>query len=189
MAGLARAAPIPLFVIGVAGGAMLIEVLARRGVRSTAAVVLGLEACLLLAVLVLGDAALSHGQVAAQKGWTFYGLIVLAATAMGLQTSALRRLAGQTVRTTFVTGMLTHLGEEAAKFALPSSRPSASASRLRLLALVWVCYAAGAVCGGWAHDQWSVNALVVPLVILVVLVGVDLVRPIHGPGDPTLANV
>ena len=73
-------APIPLFVIGVAAGAIIIEVLARRGVRSTAAVVLGLEACLLLAVLVVGDAALSHGEVDAQKGWTFYGLIVLAAT-------------------------------------------------------------------------------------------------------------
>ncbi|HEV3353950.1 MAG TPA: YoaK family protein [Acidimicrobiales bacterium] len=179
-AGLARAAPIPLFVIGVGGGAMLIEVLARRGVRSTAAVVLGLEATLLFAVMLLGDASLTHGVVAAQKGWTFYGLIVLAATAMGLQTSALRRLAGQTVRTTFVTGMLTHLGEEAAKFVLPSSRPSASASRLRLLALVWLCYAAGAIFGGWAHDQWALNALVAPLVVLVALIGVDLIRPIHG---------
>ena len=54
---------------------------------------------------------------------------------------------------------------------------------------MWVSYAAGAVFGGWAHDQWSVNALVVPLVILVVLVGVDLVNPIHGPGDPALASV
>lgn len=179
-AGLARAAPIPLFVIGVGGGAMLIEVLARRGVRSTAAVVLGLEATLLFAVMLLGDASLTHGVVAAQKGWTFYALIVLAATAMGLQTSALRRLAGQTVRTTFVTGMLTHLGEEAAKFVLPSSRPSASASRLRILALVWVCYAAGAIFGGWAHDQWALNALVAPLVVLVALIGVDLIRPIHG---------
>jgi uncharacterized membrane protein YoaK (UPF0700 family) len=179
-AGLARAAPIPLFVIGVGGGAMLIEVLARRGVRSTAAVVLGLEATLLFAVMLLGDASLTHGVVAAQKGWTFYALVVLAATAMGLQTSALRRLAGQTVRTTFVTGMLTHLGEEAAKFVLPSSRPSASASRLRILALVWVCYAAGAIFGGWAHDQWALNALVAPLVVLVALIGVDLIRPIHG---------
>jgi uncharacterized membrane protein YoaK (UPF0700 family) len=179
-AGLARAAPIPLFVIGVGGGAMLIEVLARRGVRSTAAVVLGLEATLLFAVMLLGDASLTHGVVAAQRGWTFYALIVLAATAMGLQTSALRRLAGQTVRTTFVTGMLTHLGEEAAKFVLPSSRPSASASRLRILALVWVCYAAGAIFGGWAHDQWALNALVAPLVVLVALIGVDLIHPIHG---------
>jgi uncharacterized membrane protein YoaK (UPF0700 family) len=180
MAGLARAAPIPLFVIGVGGGALLIEVLARRGVRSTAAVVLGLEATLLFAVMLLGDASLTHGVVDAQKGWTFYGLIVLAATAMGLQTSALRRLAGETVRTTFVTGMLTHLGEEAAKFVLPSSRPSASWSRLRLLTLVWVCYAAGAIFGGWAHDQWALNALAAPLVVLVALIGVDLIRPIHG---------
>ena len=188
-AALARAAPIPLFVAGVGGGAMLIEVLTRRGVRSTAAVVLGLEAGLLLAVLVVGDATLSHGVVDAQKGWAFYGLIVLAATAMGLQTSALRRLAGQTVRTTFVTGMLTHLGEEAAKFVLPSSRRSASGSRLRLLTLIWICYASGAVLGGWAHDQWSLNALVVPLVILVGVIAVDLVRPIHGPGDRALAEV
>jgi uncharacterized membrane protein YoaK (UPF0700 family) len=187
MAGLARAAPIPLFVIGVAGGAIVIEELARRGVRSTAAVVLGLEACLLLAVMLLGDASLSHGVVVAQKGSTFYALIFLAATAMGLQTSALRRLAGKTVRTTFVTGMLTHLGEEAAKFALPSTRSSASPSRLRLLVLVWVCYAAGAIFGGWAHDHWALNALVFPLVVLVMLVGVDLVRPIHGQGDTALS--
>jgi len=180
VAGLARAAPIPLFVIGVAAGAIIIDVLARRGVRSTAAVVLGLEASLLLAVMLLGDSSLTHGVVAAQKGWTFYALIFLAAAAMGLQTSALRRLAGQTVRTTFVTGMLTHLGEEAAKFVLPSTRPSASSSRLRLLTLVWVFYAAGAILGGWAHNQWALNALVAPLVVLVVVVGVDLVRPIHG---------
>jgi uncharacterized membrane protein YoaK (UPF0700 family) len=180
VAALARAAPIPLFVLGAAGGAVLIEVLARRGVRSTAAVVLSLEALLLLAVMLFGDAELSHGVVAGQRGWTFYVVIVLAATAMGLQTSALRRLAGQTVRTTFVTGMLTHLGEEAAKFALPATRPSASSGRLRLLILVWLCYAAGAVFGGWAHDQWALHALIAPLVALVVVVGVDLVRPIHG---------
>jgi uncharacterized membrane protein YoaK (UPF0700 family) len=189
MAGLARATPIPLFVLGVAGGALLIEVLARRGVRSTAAVVLGVEALLLLAVMLVGDASLSHGTVAAQRGWTFYGLIVLAATAMGLQTSALRRLAGQTVRTTFVTGMLTHLGEEAAKFVFPSTRATASGPRLRLLVLVWVSYAAGAIVGGWGHDQWSLNALVIPLAILAALIAVDLVRPIHGPGDRALAQV
>ncbi|MBV9411015.1 MAG: DUF1275 domain-containing protein, partial [Acidimicrobiia bacterium] len=186
--GLARAAPIPLFVLGVAAGAILIDELARRGIRSTAAVVFGLEACLLFTVMLLGDASLSHGTVAAQKGWTFYALIFLAASAMGLQTSALRRLAGKTVRTTFVTGMLTHLGEEAAKFVLPSTRPTASSSRLRLLTLVWVCYAAGAILGGWAHDQWALNALVAPLVVLLVLIGVDLVSPIHGPGDTALSG-
>lgn len=188
MAGIARAAPIPLFVLGVAAGAIIIDELARRGVRSTASAILGLEACLLLSVMLLGDASLSHGVVAAQKGWTFFALVFLAATAMGLQTSALRRLSGKTVRTTFVTGMLTHLGEEAAKFVLPSSRPSASPSRLRLLTLVWTCYAAGAVLGGWAHDQWQLNALVFPLLVLVVLIAVDLRRPIHGPGDTALAN-
>jgi len=186
-AGLARAAPIPLFVLGVAGGAVLIEELTRRGIRSTAAVVLGLEATLLLAVMLLGDASLSNGKVASQSGWTFFALIFLAAAAMGLQTSALRRLGGKTVRTTFVTGMLTHLGEEAAKFVLPSSRSAASPSRLRLLGGIWVCYAAGAIFGGWAHDQWALNALLVPLAILVVVIAVDLVRPIHGPGGATLA--
>ncbi|MBV8161487.1 MAG: DUF1275 domain-containing protein [Acidimicrobiia bacterium] len=187
MAGLARAAPIPLFVFGVTGGAVAIDVLARRGVRSTAAVVLAVEAVLLLAVMVIGDATLSHGVVAAQRGWTFYALVVLAATAMGLQTSALRRLAGQTVRTTYVTGMLTHLGEEVARFVLPSSRPSASGPRLRVLLFVWVCYAVGAVAGGWAHDQWSLNALLAPLAVLALVIAVDLVRPIHGPGAPSLA--
>jgi len=189
VAALARAAPIPLFVVGVGGGAVLIEVLTRRAVRSTAAVVLGLEAALLLAVLLIGDAALAHGVVAAQRGWTFYCLIVLAATAMGLQTSALRRLAGQTVRTTFVTGMLTHLGEESAKFVLSATRPAASPSRLRLLALIWLCYAGGAVFGGWAQGEWSLNALVIPLVILGAVIAVDLVRPIHGAGDRALAGV
>jgi uncharacterized membrane protein YoaK (UPF0700 family) len=178
-AGLARAAPIPLFVLGVGGGVVLIEILTRRGVRSTAAVVLGVEAGMLLAVMLLGDAELSHGVVPAQKGWTFYALIFLAAAAMGLQTSALRRLAGQTVRTTFVTGMLTHLGEEAAKFALPSTRASASPSRLGLLALIWTCYAAGAIFGGWAHDEWALNALVIPLAVLGAVIAVDLVSPIH----------
>jgi uncharacterized membrane protein YoaK (UPF0700 family) len=45
---------------------------------------------------------------------------------------------------------------------------------------VWLCYAAGAIFGGWAHDQWALNALVAPLVVLVALIGVDLIRPIHG---------
>jgi uncharacterized membrane protein YoaK (UPF0700 family) len=179
MAGLVRAAPIPLFVLGVVAGTILIEVLARRGIRSTAAVALGVEAGLLLAVLLLGDAELTHGVVVAQKGWTFFALIFLAAAAMGFQTSALRRLGGKTVSTTFVTGMLTNLGEEAAKLALPSTRPSGSPSRLRLLASIWVCYAAGAILGGWAHDQWALNALLGPLVVLGAVIAVDLVRPIH----------
>src|SRR5437588_315814 len=53
--------PIPLFVLGVLGGAWVNEALARRGIRSTFAAAFALEALLLAAFLVAGRRVYQDG--------------------------------------------------------------------------------------------------------------------------------
>ena len=46
------------------------------------------------------------------RSGAYYALAALAVAAMGLQTAALRHVAGVAVHTTFITGMVTSLAEE-----------------------------------------------------------------------------
>ena len=50
------------------------------------------------------------------SGWTFYFVAALPPLAMGVQNSALCRIGGMGVRTTFITGMLTNAGMEFAEY-------------------------------------------------------------------------
>jgi uncharacterized membrane protein YoaK (UPF0700 family) len=191
-------AAIVLFVAGVACGTVLAEVASRRRIRSVAAFVLTVQAALVAAFMIYGSTLLVGDHVVDRSPTGFYVLAALAVVSMGIQTSAMRQLAGRTVSTTYVTGVLTSLTQEATNYAfwlrdrgerdqrtsflssvlhLGSRRDSRN--RVLLLGSVWLAYAVGGVAGSLADRRLDLWALLVPLAILGAVIAVDLVRPLE----------
>lgn len=65
---LRRGFPIPVFVLGVALGVLLIEIASRRGIRSTAALLLSIEGALLVAFVGLGGTRFHHDVIEVSGG-------------------------------------------------------------------------------------------------------------------------
>lgn len=177
-----RVTPIIVYVVGVGVGAALIEAGYRRGIRATASAVLAVEAVALLLVITIGSGHLTGQQVDTRTGGIFYLLAALLAGAMGLQSATLRRVSGRTVRTNFVTGILTNLAEDLVVVALTRRRKrtaetGAAMRRAGLLSGIWVTYLVGAIVGAVLDFQWRLEALALPLTVLAVVIVVDLARP------------
>ena len=182
-----RLVPIIFFTIGVVVGIALSEALRRRSAPAPAARVLGIEAVLLLAFMLVGQAVLD-GRGAAAGSWDYYLLAIVAVLTMGLQNAALRRVAGVPIHTTFVTGILTSVAEEIvngwyawrdARRGGPTddrNRARASFQRARLHGGVWLSYLAGGVLGALLVLRWDLWVLALPLAALAVLIVVDLAR-------------
>jgi uncharacterized membrane protein YoaK (UPF0700 family) len=101
-----RGLPILAFLLGNLLGFLVLTQVRRRGMLSPFTIVFGLEALCLLAFLVLGAQALEGGIIRPSASGSFAGCVVLLTLSMGLQTATLRRVGSQSVRTTFVTGVL-----------------------------------------------------------------------------------
>jgi uncharacterized membrane protein YoaK (UPF0700 family) len=86
-------------------------------------------------------------------GFEGFVLIVLASTAMGVQTEVIRHVAGTAVATTYQTGAIAHMGEAI-------SRVLSRANRLReerelaVLLMVLGAYVGGAAIGAAAPGRW-----------------------------------
>lgn len=193
-----RAAPalfaVALFVIAITVGTILMEAGTRAALRSPSALVIGIEAGLLVAFAVLGGLAATHGQVARRDTATYYGLAALAVIAMGLQTSTLQQISGRTVRTTYVSGMLTQLSDELAglllRGPLQRNQPSylraevgvqpgqPSGRRIGLVAGIWCVYAAGGILGGYLQHRWQLRCVAIPIALLLVVAATELRFPI-----------
>lgn len=183
-----RLVPIIVFTLGVMGGIALVEALRRRSAPAPAARMMGIEAGLLLAFMLVGRAVLGR-QSATGGSWQYYLLTALAVLAMGWQNAALRRVARVPITTTFVTGMLTHLAEEtvngwhawrdlrrAGTARTPEDAVAVSFRRARLHGGVWLSYLGGGVLGAFLALRWDLWSLTLPLAGLAALIAVDLSR-------------
>jgi len=182
-----RFVPIVFFTLGVVAGIALVEALRRRSTPVSARV-LGIEAALLLAFMLAGRAVLG-GAGAAGGSWDYYLLAIVVVLAMGLQNVALRRVAGLPIHTTFVTGILTSVGEEAVHgwYARRDLRRTGAAPRhdddahvafrrARFHSGVWLSYLAGGVLGAFIALHWDLWSLTLPLGVLVTLIAFDASR-------------
>lgn len=199
---LMRAIPIPLFVFGVALGTAGIEVAIRRGIRSSFAIVLGMELLLLAIFMLFSEKFIRNGVISV--GWEFYFLVALLTLSMGLQTATLQRVGGSSVRTTYVTGMLTDLSQESVKYlfwlhdhtrgrtirriqkVLHLWPRHTSLNKVILLTGIWCCYVCGAIWGGYAELHWNLGSLGIPVCILVGIIVLDLIKPIYTPPNTVL---
>jgi uncharacterized membrane protein YoaK (UPF0700 family) len=184
---LQRGVPILAFFLGNMLGFLVLALVRRWRLRSSFAVVFGLEAVCLLAFLLLGTQALQGGVIR-----PFYLCVVLLTLAMGLQTATVRRASGQGVRTTFVTGVLSEWAHAMTQYlswvrqqsterhvrqVVRDSMQQASFRHLRLLGGIWICYVVGAICGSALELHMALFALVFPLGVLAVLIVIDVLRP------------
>lgn len=185
-ASFVRAIPILAFVLGVAGGIVIAEETARHRVRRTLAITIAVEIVLLLPYMVWASSLYHRGAIRAGSHWVLDGLVVLPSVAMGFQTAALRRVRGQTARTTFMTGVLTRTAEESVRFlywrrdrkrgeTTAPWRNEPSLVRIALLGGIFVSYAAGTLLGVFLKTRWAMWSLAVPIGVLVAVVLADLV--------------
>jgi uncharacterized membrane protein YoaK (UPF0700 family) len=155
---------IAAFVGGSLVGRAVIEIGARRNLRSITVVTLALEAALLSAV-VLSETA------------NPLLLLSLLAVAMGMQTATLTRVGPLTIHTTFITGMLNKLAQLLSHatfltYDLVHGSKSARQSRsqvlrnARFIFSLWFLYLSGAVAGTWMHGRWKIHALLLPVCLL-----------------------
>lgn len=191
-----RAFPIPFFVLGVFVSAALSEALARGGRRHIFAIAVGVEAMLLVLFLVSGGAILHDGKIAEEPAWRFYLLVALPALAMGVQNASLRRVGNLTVRTTYISGMLTNFAEQSVQY-LFWLRDHAPEHRGQLASLmrrsveqpsflhlclqvgIWFAFVVGALFGVWATLRWGLLSLIGPIVCLGIIAICDLMDPLY----------
>ena len=187
-----HAYPILLFGCGFIIGAVLENATRRLQIRRRFSLAAGLEAALLLAFLQIGKNSSAAKGLLTTGSTTFYLLISLLAGAMGIQSAALRRVRGQSIRTPFVTGMLTQSLENAVLliFSLydrlrnATSPETAEESRDCLgrtifYGGIWLLFVVGAICGGYGEVSWDFAAMSVPLAVLAFIIICDIARPIY----------
>jgi uncharacterized membrane protein YoaK (UPF0700 family) len=188
----ARGLAVLLFVAGLFACATIHEACKRRGIRSSAAITLGLEALLLAGFVILAG-RFPHRQ---EPRAIFNLLLIFAAFAMGLQNATLTRVGALTVRTTHVTGMLTKFAESGSRYLFwlydntrgPQTGQYREAFRLSwhhedfkdtaITGAIWISFLGGGFSGVWLHATWDVRALILPVALLVAFVMLDLKRPI-----------
>jgi uncharacterized membrane protein YoaK (UPF0700 family) len=189
---LQRGLPILVFLLGNMLGLLVLALVRRWGIRSPFAAIFGLEALCLLAFLLLGTHALQGGVIRPFPSGIFYACVVLLTLAMGLQTATIQRTAGQGMRTTFVTGVLSDWAQLLTQYLswvrqqskerqmreiVRASMQQASFRHLLLLGGIWGCYVVGAICGSALELYMALTALVFPLCVLAVLIVIDVSRP------------
>jgi uncharacterized membrane protein YoaK (UPF0700 family) len=157
-----------------AGAVLASVILESAGFRSRSnayAAALALEAALMLIVILLPDAT----EPAPLR--VKYGEAALICACMGLQNSLVTRLSGAVVRTTHLTGVVTDLGIEAARWlrwgwsVLASSfhapldarkveRPAVA--KVTLLSIIALAFSLGALSGAWAASAIRQEAFIIP---------------------------
>jgi uncharacterized membrane protein YoaK (UPF0700 family) len=182
--------PIFSFVAGILVGVSVMSAVKQHGARGSFRIVFGLEAVCSLAFFFIGSRSLKDGAIRPTDTGTFYLCLILLTLAMGLQTATLRKIMGQSVRTTFITGVLSDTADAFLSYLswlrakeggfrqlTKESLRQPSARKFFVLSGIWSCYVFGAVCGGFAERRLSLTALFFPVAALVALIIVDFARP------------
>lgn len=161
--------PMAGFFLGLTMTGLLHETRERRHARWVWLVLFG-EAALLLGVVLLSR---MHDVPPVL-------LVVLGATAMGMQNASLRRAAGASIFTTHVTGTLTKLSEESLRFLFSMMdwhgadpprtwrqwcqrfSQEESFRVARLMFELWGLFLVGALLGAALDRRYGINALLVP---------------------------
>jgi len=144
----------PLFAAGVAAGTVLVD---TRRAKSP----LLLEAALVTAFMTVGGHAGRRGDTVSSP-YPYYVLEACATLALGLQTAALTDVGGTTIRTSYVSGVLTNLTQGFVRRV----RGARERKPLALLATILAAYLVGALGGALTLRAVSFWCLVAPLAVL-----------------------
>jgi uncharacterized membrane protein YoaK (UPF0700 family) len=179
------------FVVGMIAGRLVVDYASRHNIRAIASLTLAIEAAMLAALMYWGSA---HQYPA--EPWPFYGLIGLAALAMGFQNITVNHVGALTVYTCFVTGALTKFAQSFSRYlfwfrdrtehrfkqrvwkVMRLSTRNGGFQESCYLACVWLAYAGGAASGWYARQHWDLFSLAAPVGVLVAVIVIDLIRPV-----------
>ena len=178
-AAIRRAVPIPLFVLGIVVGSAIVEVAKRRRARAPLALALTGEAVLIGLFMITAPRLVG--------GRSFLVPTAFLAAAMGVQSATLRRAGRFHVRTTYVSGTLTNMAEDAVAgvFRIRDGRGGEAAlRRAALSATVYAGFLCGAVTGAAIQSRLGHAVFGIPLGALALIVARDFARPldIRRPG-------
>jgi uncharacterized membrane protein YoaK (UPF0700 family) len=162
-AALPLAAAVALFAVGVGAGTLACD-LGRRWQA-----LLG-QAILLAAFTAVAASAVRHGSVPDHTLEGFYVLLALATVALGIQTAALTHIDATTVRTSYISGILTQLAQSGARRL--AGRRSENARPMLWTALC-LCYLGGATLAGRGMESAGTWCLAGPVGLLVWAAAVD----------------
>lgn len=183
-----RGFAIPVFIIGLAAGTAFQELLSRMGARSTYATTFALEILCLALFIGFGQPLLTGSEVAASPWWRFYLIAALPALAMGLQNATVHRVNLGTVRTTYITNMLTQFTQESIRglfwladylLGRPPGKDKFSVGHIVLTGLIWCGYVGGALAATVTRARWELYCLLIPIACLVATMAYDLVQPLE----------
>ena len=183
---------VAFYVVGLLLTRVAIEIAGRTGFTRIASFAFALEACLLV-WFALATPKMHLGRLVQMDSSAYFGLVAMLSVAMGVQAATLTHFGALTVYTTFVTGTLTKMTESATRALFWAwdeliqtgiSHIVENAARQKdvreglILALVWLAYVAGGALGVLAKARWELHALYFPVVLLVLLVVLDVFRPL-----------
>lgn len=171
-AALPLAVAVVAFVVSVA----VATVLLARG-RAAVPSALVLEAALLAIAMVYGQRLYRHG-VVPRSGAGFYVVSVAEVAAMGVQSALVISWRSTTLRTTFLTGMLTRFGRTLGTLALRgrSDAGRVDAGDLLIVVLLWAAFAGAGAGAAVLLGRWQLLSLSVPLGTVLVLAASPLAR-------------
>lgn len=157
-------APILIFFLGILAGLAVVDSMTRVKFSRAFSVIAGLEVVLLAAFCALARPP---------HQW----MVVWPAAAMGLQNAMLRRVGHHSVRTTFITGMLTNTAQGIVE-AVAAAFDRSSELRKKLAdaafyGAILLCFAAGGISGAFLDGRYGSNALLLPIFALCVLIFFD----------------
>lgn len=181
-AAVLHAYTVGVFLLGLLGSSVAIELGLRRGLRRVLALALIIELFCLAAFALWGAPLLASGAggPAAHPRWPLYAMVALAAVAMGTQNTSLRMAGILSIFTTHVTGTLTRLGEQLAASLFPreGDPPAASLAQAGFSAGLWIAFLLGALAASALLPRWGARAtLAPPIAVLILVIAADLLRP------------
>lgn len=154
---LADAAPLAfvavLFVLAIAVGTIAVDHDCRWAAYALQFAIVGVY-------MGYGSTVVHDGVGPSKTAAPFYVLAGVATFALGLQTASLTRIDDATVRTTYVSGMLTRLGQTASRRLRGREHDD---TPLVLLILIPLVYVAGATLGAWTLGRVDIWCLGIPL--------------------------
>jgi uncharacterized membrane protein YoaK (UPF0700 family) len=192
-AALVHAYTVGAFVLGLLASSIGIELGLRRGVRRVLALALAVEAACLAAFAWWGAPLVATGGAgtADTPHWPLYVLIALTAVAMGTQNTSLRMAGILAVFTTHVTGTLTRMGEQLVSylFARREERPAPMLAQAAFSAGLWLTFFLGALLASELLPRLGIaGTLLVPITALLLVIALDLLRPVAEPGTRPAAG-
>ncbi len=179
-----RGWPIVTFIFGLMLGAFIYEAEKRRKIQVPFPTAIGLEALLIGIFIVAATGSHYKADIPPQPAVKFFLMVALLAVPMGIQNVVIRKVGGINVYTTFVTGSLVKFAESLSEYLFWLRDRTRGRFRLRILKVLrvtprlvtaqraaltfglWAIYLTGAVCGGFAVQQWKLLAMLAPFGLL-----------------------